>query len=132
MPPITVNARFIVHHDGRDKIMMNGSDVFKIAVKEMGNATLKVIEDAGLKPSDISLVVPHQANIRIINAIAKRLELPMEKVIVTVDLHGNTSAASVPLALDAAVRDGRIRAGDTLMLQGVGGGFTWGSALLRW
>jgi 3-oxoacyl-[acyl-carrier-protein] synthase-3 len=111
---------------------MQGQAVFKLAVTSLEASALEVLESAGMTAAELDWLVPHQANIRIINAIAKRLELPMEKVIVTVDLHGNTSAASVPLALDAAVRDGRIRAGDTLMLQGVGGGFTWGSALLRW
>ncbi len=119
-------------YDGRDKIMMNGSDVFKIAVKEMGNATLKVIEDAGLKTSDISLVVPHQANIRIVEALAKRLKIDMEKVFLNIDKYGNTSAASVPLALDEANRTGRIKTGDYIVMVAFGGGLTWGASLVRW
>lgn len=118
--------------EGHPFLKMQGQAVFKLAVTSLGASALEVLEDAGVLPSELDWLIPHQANIRIINAIAKRLELPIEKVIITVDLHGNTSAASVPLALDAAVRDGRIRSGDTVLLQGVGGGFTWGSALLRW
>ncbi len=119
-------------YDGRDKIMMNGSDVFKIAVKEMGNATIKVIEEAGLKPSDISLVVPHQANIRIVEALAKRLKIDMKKVFLNIDKYGNTSAASVPLALDEANRTGRIKPGDYIVMVAFGGGLTWGASLVRW
>jgi 3-oxoacyl-[acyl-carrier-protein] synthase-3 len=118
--------------EGHPFLKMQGQAVFKLAVTSLGASALEVLEEAGLQPSKLDWLIPHQANIRIINAIAKRLELPIERVIVTVDLHGNTSAASVPLALDAAVRDGRIRSGDTVLLQGVGGGFTWGSTLLRW
>ncbi|MGH8016117.1 MAG: 3-oxoacyl-[acyl-carrier-protein] synthase III C-terminal domain-containing protein, partial [Candidatus Zixiibacteriota bacterium] len=113
-------------------IMMNGSDVFKIAVKEMGNATVRVIEDAGLKPSDISLVVPHQANIRIIEALAKRLKIDMNKVYLNIEKYGNTSAASVPLALDEANRSGRIKPGDNIVMVAFGGGLTWGASLVRW
>jgi 3-oxoacyl-[acyl-carrier-protein] synthase-3 len=112
--------------------MMNGSDVFKIAVKEMGNATLKVIEDAGLTSSDISLVVPHQANIRIVEALAKRLKIDMEKVFLNIEKYGNTSAASVPLALDQANRGGRIKTGDYIVMVAFGGGLTWGASLVRW
>jgi len=119
-------------YDGRDKIMMNGSDVFKIAVKEMGNATVKVIQDAGLQPSDIALVVPHQANIRIIEALAKRLKIDMNKVYLNIDRFGNTSAASVPLALDEANRAGRIKSGDYIVMVAFGGGLTWGASLVRW
>ncbi len=119
-------------YDGRDKIMMNGSDVFKIAVKEMGNATLKVIEDAGLQPSDISLVVPHQANIRIVEALAKRLKIDMNKVFLNIEKYGNTSAASVPLALDEANRTGRIKTGDNIVMVAFGGGLTWGASLVKW
>lgn len=119
-------------YDGRDKIMMNGSDVFKIAVKEMGNAAAKVIENAGLKPSDISLIVPHQANIRIVEALAKRLKLDMDKVFLNIEKYGNTSAASVPLALDQANRTGRIKPGDYVVMVAFGGGLTWGASLVRW
>jgi 3-oxoacyl-[acyl-carrier-protein] synthase-3 len=120
------------NYDGRDKIMMNGSDVFKIAVREMGNAAMKVIEKAGLKPSDISLIVPHQANIRIVEALAKRLKLDMNRVFLNIEKYGNTSAASVPLALDQANRTGRIRPGDYIVMVAFGGGLTWGASLVRW
>ncbi|HEX2897310.1 MAG TPA: beta-ketoacyl-ACP synthase III [candidate division Zixibacteria bacterium] len=119
-------------YDGRDKIMMNGSDVFKIAVKEMGNAAVKVIENAGLKASDISLIVPHQANIRIVEALAKRLKLDMDKVFLNIEKYGNTSAASVPLALDQANRTGRLKQGDYIVMVAFGGGLTWGASLVRW
>jgi len=118
--------------DGRDKIIMNGSDVFKIAVKEMGNATIKVIEDAGLTPADIALVVPHQANIRIVEALAKRLKISMDKVFLNIEKYGNTSAASVPLALDQANRTGRLKSGDYIVMVAFGGGLTWGASLVRW
>jgi len=119
-------------YDGRDKIMMNGSDVFKIAVKEMGNAAVKVIENAGLKPSDISLIVPHQANIRIVEALAKRLKLDMDRVFLNIEKYGNTSAASVPLALDQANRTGRLKSGDYIVMVAFGGGLTWGASLVKW
>ena len=93
---------------------------------------LEALASSGLQKSDIDWLIPHQANIRILQATARKLELPMERVIVTVDRHANTSAASVPLALDEAVRDGRIRAGHHVLLEGVGGGFTWGAVLLKW
>ncbi len=118
--------------DGRDKIHMNGSDIFKVAVKEMANASLRVIEDAGLKPEDISLVVPHQANIRIIEALARRLKLDMDKVFINIQKYGNTSSASVPIALDEASRTGRIDPGDHVLMVAFGGGLIWGSALVRW
>lgn len=119
-------------YDGRDKIMMNGSDVFKIAVREMGNATMKVIEDAGLTPDDITMVVPHQANIRIVEALARRLKISMDKVFLNIGKYGNTSAASVPLALDEANRSGRIKSGDNIVMVAFGGGLTWGASLVRW
>jgi len=106
--------------------------VFKLAVSALGASALDVLAQAQVKTAELDWFIPHQANIRIMNAIARRLGLPDSKVVATVDRHGNTSAASVPLALDVAVRDGRIRTGDLVMLQGVGGGFTWGSVLLRW
>jgi len=109
---------------------MRGNEVFKVAVKTLGRIVDETLESNGLKKTDIDWLVPHQANIRIINATARKLNLPMDKVVVTVDQHGNTSAASVPLALDVAVRDGRIKQGETLLLEAFGGGFTWGSALL--
>ena len=118
--------------NGNDKIMMNGSDIFKIAVKEMGNATLKVIEDAGLTADDIALVVPHQANVRIIEALAKRINISMDKVFLNIEKYGNTSAASVPLALDEANREGRIKDGDYLVMVAFGGGLIWGASLVKW
>ncbi|HHI76382.1 MAG TPA: ketoacyl-ACP synthase III [Gammaproteobacteria bacterium] len=109
---------------------MRGNEVFKMAVNTLGRIVDETLEANGLRKSDIDWLVPHQANIRIINATARKLGLPMDRVVVTVDRHGNTSAASVPLALDTAVRDGRIQRGETLLLEAFGGGFTWGSALL--
>jgi len=119
-------------YNGRDKILMNGSDIFKVAVKEMANASMHVIEDAGLKPEDIALVVPHQANIRIIEALARRLKLGMDKVYINIQKYGNTSSASVPLALDEASRTGAIKSGDHVLMVAFGGGLIWGSALVRW
>jgi 3-oxoacyl-[acyl-carrier-protein] synthase-3 len=111
-------------------ITMSGNEVFKVAVTKLGQAVDETLAANGLTKEALDWLVPHQANIRIIQAMARRLDLPMEKVIVTVQEHGNTSAASVPLALDVAVRDGRIRRGDLLLLEAFGGGFTWGSALV--
>ena len=109
-----------------------GSEVFKIAVTKLGQVVDETLAANGLDRTSLDWLVPHQANIRIIQATARKLELPMERVIVTVQEHGNTSAASVPLALDVAVRDGRIRCGELLLLEAFGGGFTWGSALVRY
>ncbi len=113
-------------------ISMSGNEVFKVAVNKLGQAVDEALAANGLDRSAIDWLVPHQANIRIIQATARKLDLPMERVIVTVQDHGNTSAASVPLALDVAVRDGRIRRGDLLLLEAFGGGFTWSSALIRY
>lgn len=113
-------------------IKMDGREVFKVAVTKLGNAVDEALAANGLERSAVQWLVPHQANIRIIQAMAKRLELPMERVIVTVQDHGNTSTASVPLALDVGVRDGRVKRGDLLLLEAFGGGFTWGSALVRY
>jgi 3-oxoacyl-[acyl-carrier-protein] synthase III len=113
-------------------ISMAGSEVFKFAVTKLGLAVDEALAANGLDRTAIDWLVPHQANIRIIEATARKLEMPMERVIVTVQEHGNTSAASVPLALDVAVRDGRIRHGELLLLEAFGGGFTWGSALIRY
>ncbi len=109
---------------------MRGQEVFKFAVKALSQVVAEALEANQLTQNQIDWLVPHQANKRIIDGIAKKLQLPSERVVVTVDYHGNTSAASVPLALDVAVRDGRIQRGDTLLLEAMGGGFTWGSALL--
>lgn len=113
-------------------IIMAGSEVFKSAVRAMGDSAVKVIEQSGLKPEDIDLLIPHQANIRIIEATAKRLKMPMEKVYVNIDRYGNTSSASVPIALDEAKRKGKIKKGDKTVLVAFGGGFTWGAALIQW
>ena len=110
---------------------MKGNEVFKVAVKKLESIAVNAIKRNKLSVEKIDWFVPHQANIRIIQAVAKRLKMPMEKVIVTLDQHGNTSAASIPLALDAGITDGRIKKGDTILLQSFGAGFTWGTALLR-
>jgi 3-oxoacyl-[acyl-carrier-protein] synthase-3 len=115
----------------RMSITMVGSEVFKVAVNSLAKAVDEALSANGLQKSALDWLVPHQANVRIIQAVARKLELPMEKVIVTVAQHGNTSAASVPLALDVAVRDGRIKPGQLLLMEAFGGGFTWGSALVR-
>ncbi|NQV86742.1 MAG: ketoacyl-ACP synthase III [Woeseiaceae bacterium] len=112
-------------------IIMSGNEVFKVAVKTLGKIVTETLEDAGVSKEELDWLVPHQANIRIIQAMAKRLELPMEKVIVTIQDHGNTSAASVPMALDVGVRDGRLKRGQLILMEAFGGGFTWGSVLMR-
>ena len=113
------------------KVRMKGREVFRHAVVNLAEVLGEVLEAAGYAAADIDWVVPHQANLRILDATARKLGLPMEKVVVTVDKHANTSAASVPLAFDVARRDGRIKAGDLVMLEAMGGGFTWGASLLR-
>ncbi len=113
-------------------VKMRGNEVFKVAVKRLSEIVVEVMEANGLVEEDIDFLVPHQANLRIIEATARKLKLPMERVIVTVDIHGNTSAASVPLALDMAVRSKRIKEGDQILLEAFGGGLTWGAALVRW
>ena len=115
---------------GDPLLKMDGQAVFKLAVGVLEKVARSVLEKAGRSEEDIDWLIPHQANIRIMQGTAKKLRLPLDKVVVTVDQHGNTSAASIPLALDVAVRDGRVKAGDTVMLEGVGGGFTWGAVLL--
>ena len=115
---------------GDPLLKMDGQAVFKLAVGVLEDVARSVLAKAGKTEADIDWLIPHQANIRIMQSTAKRLKLSMEKVIVTVDQHGNTSAASIPLALDTAVRSGKIQRGDTLMLEGVGGGFTWGAVLV--
>ena len=113
-------------------LRMNGREVFRCAVAELANAALTALDKGGCHPGELDWLVPHQANKRIIDAVGKRLQLPAEKVVVTVDRHANTSAASIPLALNEAVGDGRIREGDLVVANAMGGGFTWGAALLRW
>ena len=117
---------------GTPYISMEGNAVFKFAVKVLEEVVQEAVEKNNLQSTDIDWLIPHQANIRIIQSTAKKLGLPMEKVVVSVDKHGNTSAASIPLALDIAVRDGRIQLDQLILLEGVGGGFTWGAVLLRW
>jgi 3-oxoacyl-[acyl-carrier-protein] synthase III len=114
------------------KLRMKGREVFRHAVVNLADVMNEVLAAAGLVSADVDWVVPHQANARILDATAKKLGLPPEKVVVTVDEHANTSAASVPLALDTAVRDGRIKRGDVVVLEAMGGGFTWGAAVLRY
>jgi 3-oxoacyl-[acyl-carrier-protein] synthase-3 len=117
---------------GTPFLHMDGTAVFKFAVKVLADVAHEALAAVNMSPEDVDWVIPHQANIRIMDATMKKLHLPHERLIITVDQHGNTSAASIPMALDIAVRDGRIKAGDHVMLLGVGGGFTWGSVLLRW
>ena len=119
--------------DGSDRfVQMKGNEVFKVAVNTLGRIVDETLDANNLKQSDIDWLIPHQANIRIIQATAKKLKMSMDHVVVTVDEHGNTSSASVPLALDTAVRDGRIKRGETLLMEAFGGGFTWGSVLLKY
>jgi 3-oxoacyl-[acyl-carrier-protein] synthase-3 len=114
------------------KLRMKGREVFRHAVVNLADVLTEVLEDAGLNSAEVDWVVPHQANARILDATAKKLGLPAQKVVVTVDQHANTSAASVPLAFDTAVKDGRIKRGDVVVLEAMGGGFTWGAAALRY
>lgn len=113
-------------------IKMRGNETFKVAVRKLEEVALEAINSNNLKPSDIDLFIPHQANLRIIQAIAKRLNLSMDKVLVNIDRYGNTSAASIPIALDEAVSEGRLKEGDLILMEAFGGGLTWASALLRW
>ena len=117
---------------GDSKIIMSGNEVFKVAVKTLGNVAEQALAANDISKDEIDWLIPHQANLRIIQATAKRLELPMEKVILTVQDHGNTSAASVPMALDVGVRDGRVKRGQLILMEAFGGGFTWGSVLMRY
>jgi 3-oxoacyl-[acyl-carrier-protein] synthase III len=117
---------------GDPVLKMDGQAVFKLAVGVLEDTARASLAKAGLQDADIDWLIPHQANIRIMQSTARKLKMPLDKVVVTVDQHGNTSAASIPLALDLAVRDGRIQRGQILMLEGVGGGFTWGSVLLKY
>lgn len=136
--PGIVAAR--LHADGSHRnmlkadplISMDGKAVFKFAVNVLSEVAEEILEEKKLTGADVDWLVPHQANIRIIEATAKKLGLDMDKVVVTVDRHGNTSAASIPLALDTAVRDGRIKSGQNILFEAVGGGFTWGAVLIRW
>jgi len=118
--------------EGNAYTKMRGNEVFKVAVRTLRRIVAEALEANGMTSSDIDWLIPHQANIRIIEATARKLDIPWDRVVVTVAEHGNTSAASVPLALDVAVRDGRVKRGDVVLLEAFGGGFTWGSALIRY
>jgi len=113
-------------------IEMMGNEVYRIAVNRLSDLAEETLKDCNMTSDDLAWMVPHQANIRIISAVAKRIKLPMSKVILTIEKHGNTSAASIPLALDVAVRDGRIKKGDNLLFEGIGGGFSWGGLLVEY
>ena len=131
--PVGVSAGFKPdEHNAGVRVMMTGNEVFKHAVKALDSVVDEALDSNGLDRAAIDWLVPHQANLRIIEATAKRLAMPMDRVVVTVDRHGNTSSGSVPLALDEAVRSGRVQRGQLLLLEAFGGGFTWGSALLRY
>ena len=131
--PVGVSVGFKPgEHNAGVKVLMTGNEVFKHAVKALDAVVEETLEANGLDRGEIDWLIPHQANLRIIEATAKRLDMPMERVVVTVDKHGNTSSGSVPLALDAAVRSGSIQRGQLVLLEAFGGGFTWGSALLRY
>ncbi len=130
--PVGVSNNLAAAGVGDSRIMMSGNEVFKVAVRTLCAVAEEALAENDLTLDDVDWLIPHQANLRIIQATAKRLGLPMEKVIQTVQFHGNTSAASVPMALDVAVRDGRIKRGQRLLLEAFGGGFTWGSVLLRY
>lgn len=129
-------SRYPVSKDSLDKrlhyIKMKGNETFKIAVRTLEDLVLRILKDNKLDPSQLSLLIPHQANLRIIQATADRLGLPMDKVLINLDKYGNTSAASIPIALDEAVMTGRIKNGDYILLEAFGGGLTWASALIKW
>jgi 3-oxoacyl-[acyl-carrier-protein] synthase-3 len=130
--PAGISSGYDRVQKGEAFIHMQGNEVFRVAVNTLGRIVDETLAANNLRQEDIDWLVPHQANIRIIEATARKLRMPLDRVVITVDQHGNTSAASVPLALDVAVRDGRIKPGDMLLLEAFGGGFTWGSALLRY
>ena len=122
----------VSNQSGLNTITMEGNAVFKVAVNTLDAIVDETLEANGMAKSDINWLVPHQANIRILQSTAKKLGMSMDQVVVTVDKHGNTSAASIPLALDVAVRDGRIKRGETILMEAFGGGFTWGSVLMKY
>jgi 3-oxoacyl-[acyl-carrier-protein] synthase-3 len=130
--PDGVSTGFNLVREGKAGVRMKGNEVYKVAVNTLGALVTETLAANKVGKDEVDWLIPHQANIRIIEAIAKRLELPMERVIVTINTQGNTSAASVPLALDTGIRDGRIKRGQLLLLEAFGGGFTWGSALIRY
>ncbi|MCZ6803894.1 MAG: ketoacyl-ACP synthase III [Proteobacteria bacterium] len=130
--PAGISSNYDLVKSGEAFLTMQGNEVFKMAVNTLGRIVDETLAANSMQKKDIDWLVPHQANTRIISATAKKLDMPMERVVLTVAQHGNTSAASIPLALDVAVRDGRIKENDTVLLVGFGGGFTWGSVLLRY
>jgi 3-oxoacyl-[acyl-carrier-protein] synthase-3 len=130
--PDGVSKGFKLVREGKAGVQMKGNEVYKVAVNTLGQLVTETLAVNGITKDQLDWLIPHQANIRIIEAIAKRLDLPMERVIVTIATQANTSAASVPLALDTGIRDGRVKRGQLLLLEAFGGGFTWGSALVRY
>ncbi|HTV97966.1 MAG TPA: beta-ketoacyl-ACP synthase III [Steroidobacteraceae bacterium] len=130
--PDGVSKGFDLVRQGKAGVQMKGNEVYKVAVTTLGQLVMETLSAHDISKSELDWLIPHQANIRIIEAIARRLDLPMERVIVTIADQGNTSAASVPLALDTGIRDGRVKRGQLLLLEAFGGGFTWGSALIRY
>jgi 3-oxoacyl-[acyl-carrier-protein] synthase-3 len=127
MPPTEQSIKDRMHY-----LKMNGKEVFKIAVKSMGNASVEAIEKAGIKAEDIDIFIAHQANYRIMDAVRKRINLPTEKVFMNISKYGNTSSASVPIALDEALEEGRIKEGDLVLFSAFGAGFTWGASVIQW
>ncbi|MFB3089221.1 MAG: beta-ketoacyl-ACP synthase III [Acidiferrobacterales bacterium] len=130
--PAGVSQGYDKLQNGQAYVTMGGSEVFKVAVNTLGDIVEETLDANNMQRSDVTWLVPHQANIRIIAAMARKIDIPMDRVVVTVDRHGNTSAASIPLAFDEAVRDGRIKRGDIVLMEAFGGGFTWGSVLLKY
>ena len=130
--PSGVSKGFDDMKSGKDFIRMSGNEVFKVAVTKLGEIVMEALKANNMPPEKLDWLIPHQANLRIIEATARKLKMPMERVILTVRDHGNTSTASVPMALDVAVRDGRVQRGQTLLLEAFGAGFTWGAALIRY
>ena len=130
--PVGVSRGFTDEPNHGVRVKMIGNEVFKVAVKTLDAVVEETLAANNIEKSDLDWLIPHQANLRIIQATAKRLDMPMDRVIVTVDKHGNTSSGSVPLALDYAVRTGKVQRGQLVLLEAFGGGFTWGSALLRY
>ena len=117
---------------GDHYLKMNGNEVFKVAVKTMERISVEILEKNNIDPSEVTIMIPHQANVRIIQAVAKRLNMPMDKVYINLDKYGNTSAGTIPIAIDEAAREGRLKKGDIILMAAFGGGLTWGSALYRW
>ena len=130
--PAGVSKNFDKLGGNQTNLEMSGNDVFKVAVKTLGNVAVDTLNKNNIEKDELDWLVPHQANLRIIQATAKRLELPMDKVILTVQDHGNTSSASIPMAFDVGVKDGRIQRGQLILMEAFGGGFTWGSVLMRY